>query len=199
MSSRDGAKLPYLPLFFGDFLASTAEWEGEERALYLLLLGHQWSIGSLPADAEKLRRISGWSAKTFRDAWPTVSSKFELRDGRLYNARLENHRSAALEISEKRSKAGRRGAERRWGDEANEDGEASGQANGKGMASATDLQCHPIQSNPTEEVGGSLLPSSEGDLSPVLPSTGPGTAQRATENRRRLATLTASTLKPVPQ
>lgn len=195
---KDGSKLPYLPLFFGDFLASTAEWEGEERALYLLLLGHQWSLGSLPAEPEKLRRITGWGPKTFKAAWPTVSSKFEERDGRLYNARLESHRNTALEISDKRSKAGRKGAERRWGEDGTPDGDPNGKGNGKGMALAKNLLCHPIQSNPIQSTE-ILRSSSVGDLSPILPSTERRTANKADENRRKLAQLAGTTLRMVPK
>jgi uncharacterized protein YdaU (DUF1376 family) len=73
---------PYLPLYFGDFLASTAEWSGEEQALYLLLLGHQWSLGSLPNDPEKVRRMARWEKRAFSAAWETVRAKFTERDGR---------------------------------------------------------------------------------------------------------------------
>lgn len=105
------SKQPFLPLFFGDFLASTAEWTGEERSLYLTLLGYQWSLGSLPAEPEKLRRVVQWEAKLFRQCWPTVAGKFTEVDGRLFNERLELHREKSEEIAKLRSEIGRRGGQ----------------------------------------------------------------------------------------
>lgn len=100
------AKEPFLPLFFGDFLASTAEWEGEERALYLLLLGYQWSLGSLPVESRRVCKLVGWDWQLFERCWSTVGSKFEANAGRLLNQRLEQHRARSHQISEKRAAAG---------------------------------------------------------------------------------------------
>ena len=157
------AKQPFLPLFFGDFLASTAEWSGEERALYLLILGHAWAANSVPADPERLRRLLGYDKGTFSSAWPQVSTKFVEHEGRLYNERLEAHRMKSEELAEKRSKVGRKGAEKRW--------QSDGNSHGSGMAEASqtdgnshgsdDGNCHsmsmpsipshPIPSDPTPE------------------------------------------------
>lgn len=123
------AREPFLPLFFGDFLSATSEWEGEEQALYLLLLGHQWAIGSLPADPHKLCKLARWDWELFSRFWPTVSQKFEpmanaiendggrhqsANSGRLQNARLEAHRAKASRLSVTNSAAGKKGAEARW-------------------------------------------------------------------------------------
>ena len=103
----------FLPLFFGDFLAATAEWSGEERALYLLLLGHSWSLGSIPVDPEKVCRLSGWDRKLFMKCWLTVAAKFKEQDGRLINARLEEHRAHAQEVGKRRAEAGSKGGSKR--------------------------------------------------------------------------------------
>jgi uncharacterized protein YdaU (DUF1376 family) len=101
---------PFLPLFVGDFLASTGEWSGEEQALYLLLLAHQWAVGSLPVEQDKLVRLSRWERRAFARCWGVVSGKFTERDGRLYNERLEEHRDHAQEVARKRASAGASGA-----------------------------------------------------------------------------------------
>ena len=75
------SKQPFLPLFFGDFLASTAAWEGEERALYLLLLAYQWTSGPLPADPKRLARMCQYEPRAFAKLWPTVAPKFEAAEG----------------------------------------------------------------------------------------------------------------------
>lgn len=108
------SKQPFLPLFFGDFLASTAEWEGEERSLYLLLLGYQWSLGSLPIEPRRICRLVGWGDELFERCWKTVSMKFVSDGGRLLNHRLEFHRAKAVELAEKNASSGRKGAQARW-------------------------------------------------------------------------------------
>ncbi|MGH8219951.1 MAG: hypothetical protein ACREUT_15520 [Steroidobacteraceae bacterium] len=116
------AKEPFLPLFFGDFLASTSEWEGEERGLYLLLLGYEWSLGSLPAEPRRLCKLVGWDWNLFEQCWQRVGTKFVPDGERLRNARLEAHRTKAAQIAARNAQAGRRGAQARWGRDANEDG-----------------------------------------------------------------------------
>ena len=124
---------PYMPLYFGDFLASTAEWTGEEQALYLILLGHQWSLGSLPNDPEKVRRLSRWEKRAFTAAWETVQSKFVERDGRLVNERLEEHRARSEEIGRKRADA----AAKRWSKPAAEAPQEHKQTDSKSHANAS--------------------------------------------------------------
>jgi uncharacterized protein YdaU (DUF1376 family) len=104
-----------MPLYFGDFLAATTFWSGEERALYLLLLGYQWSNGPLPANPMKLATAIQYDETRFMDLWQTIGAKFEQTERGLVNARLEQHRQRAFEISEKRAGAAKAGADARWG------------------------------------------------------------------------------------
>lgn len=110
---------PFLPMFVGDFMAATGEWEGEEQALYALLLMHQWAIGHLPTEVPKLARLARFDQHNFERWWPTVAPKFETRqvEGfglRLLNRRLEEHRAKSLALSEKNAQAGKRGAAQKW-------------------------------------------------------------------------------------
>jgi uncharacterized protein YdaU (DUF1376 family) len=100
------ADQPFLPFFVGDFLGATVTWEGEERALYMLMLAYQWSGGALPANLEKLSRTLGYPHGKFITLWETVQVKFVNRKGSLYNERLEYHRARTVEISHARSSAG---------------------------------------------------------------------------------------------
>jgi len=102
-------KQPYMPLFFGDFIAATTFWEGEERALYLLLLGYQWTNGPLPPDPRKLARFIGYDTDNFLRLWQTVGTKFKVTAEGLINERLEAHRTKAAEISAKRAAIGSKG------------------------------------------------------------------------------------------
>jgi uncharacterized protein YdaU (DUF1376 family) len=126
-----------MPLFFSDFLGATAEWTGEERALYLLLLGYQWTLGSLPSDWRRLVMLVGWLEENFKECWPTVSRKFEERDGRLYNRRLEEHRAKAKAISAKNAAAGKKGAEARWGCDDERQDERHSDSDGERYQDAT--------------------------------------------------------------
>ena len=109
------SKEPYMPLYMGDLLASTSEWSGEERALYLLLLAHQWALGSLPADPERIRYLSGYSPENFFPLWKTVEKKFSAVDKRLVNKRLEEHRDKQQKLLKSMSDGGKRAMEKRWG------------------------------------------------------------------------------------
>lgn len=102
-------KQPFLPLFFGDLLASTAMWEGEERALYILLLAYQWTAGPIPADPKRIARMCQYDTKRFLELWKTVGQKFVQHGDGLINLRLEQHRQKAKEISAKRALAGAKG------------------------------------------------------------------------------------------
>jgi uncharacterized protein YdaU (DUF1376 family) len=131
-----------LPLFFGDLLASTPTWEGEERALYVLLLAYQWTAGPLPSDPKKIARMCQYDTKTFMRLWSTVGKKFvESQDG-LVNSRLEEHRVKAKEIAEKRANAGAKGAAKRW--------QETKQTDSKLIANAIDLPSHPSHPIPSQ-------------------------------------------------
>lgn len=99
----------YLPLFFGDFLSSTIYWRGEEKALYLLLLGYQWSSGALPKDLEQLAQVACYEPKHFMRLWKRIEGKFEATAAGLVNLRLEEHREKSHEVSGKRGPIGRLG------------------------------------------------------------------------------------------
>lgn len=125
-------KEPYLPFFFGDFLGSTAFWRGEERALYMLLLGYQWSSGPLPVDIDDLASAVHYESKHFLKLWKRVGPKFAKVNGGLINERLEAVRTKAHQISRQNAGAGKQGAAARW----RKDGERHAGANGAEMANA---------------------------------------------------------------
>lgn len=157
---------PFLPLFFGDLLAATAKWEGEERALYVLLLAYQWTSGPLPTEPKKIAKMCQYDTKTFVALWKTVGKKFvETEDG-LINLRLEEHREKANEVSNKRAAAGAKGAANRWQKDRQMDGNAMANANGKQIANAIDLSSHPSHPIPSED---SVLRTGEAPPDPPDP------------------------------
>lgn len=111
---RQSAHKAYLPLFAGDYLADTLNFTVEEHGAYLLALIHQWNSG--PYDEEELRLVLRFQRKKFSKIFAKLSPKLEqTENGKWYSKRLEAERAKALKISEKRSKAGKRGAESKWG------------------------------------------------------------------------------------
>jgi uncharacterized protein YdaU (DUF1376 family) len=130
---------PFLPLFFGDLLASTATWEGEERALYILLLAYQWTAGPIPQNPKRIARMCQYEMKTFIRLWKTVGPKFVEHEDGLINVRLEQHREKAALITEKRKTAGMNGAASRWGKTP---GKTPGKSRAQRLAEARELGTH---------------------------------------------------------
>lgn len=104
----------YLPLFVGDFLASTATWTGPERGLYLQLLAFQWTSGPLPCDQDRLALVLHYEPKEFRRLWPVMSGKFKNGDGALTNPRLEAVRAKNAEVNASRIARATAASNARW-------------------------------------------------------------------------------------
>jgi uncharacterized protein YdaU (DUF1376 family) len=127
---RQSAHKAYLPLFAGDYLADTLNFSVEEHGAYLLALIHQWNSG--PFEEDELRLVLRFQRKKFAKIFAKLSPKLtQAEDGKWYSKRLEAERAKSLEISEKRSKAGRLGAESKWN---SDDGNCHDFAIGKTMA-----------------------------------------------------------------
>lgn len=106
--------LPYCPLYFGDFLRSTAGWTLIERGAYLMLLLSQWELGALPEDPARLAAILGADTVTFTPLWTVVGPKFKRTAAGLVNERMEEYRSNYLEYRRHQAESGRKGASVRW-------------------------------------------------------------------------------------
>lgn len=146
---------PFMPLFFGDLLAATPTWEGEERALYMLLLAYQWTSGPLPADPKRLAKMTQYDAKTFAALWGTVGKKFDETPDGLVNQRLEAHREKSKAISAKNSASGAKGAKARWGNDGERHSERHSENDGERHQSANGVThsnpSHPIPSHPRDQ------------------------------------------------
>jgi len=132
------SKQPFVPIFFGDFLVSTAMWTGEERGLYLLLLSYQWYSGPLPKDLRRLASAADYEWDKFSELWRMVGTKFAETDSGLVNNRLEEHRQKSEAISKKNHERAVRAASKRW-----EDAPSNAPSNAPAMPS---ILSHPIPS-----------------------------------------------------
>lgn len=122
----------WMPLYVADYLKDTRHLSTEEHGAYLLLLMTAWtSDGALPADDDRLRRLTGMDAKAWK-ASRSVLLEFFTRDGDTWrHKRVDSEIIKARDISAERSEAGKRGAAARWG---SPDGNCHSPANGKRMA-----------------------------------------------------------------
>jgi uncharacterized protein YdaU (DUF1376 family) len=148
---------PFMPLFFGDLLAATPTWDGEERAVYVLLLAYQWTAGPLPNDVKRLAKMCQYDAKRFAALWQTVGPKFSLCGDGLLNERLEQHREKSVKLSEKNASSGKKGAAARWHKDGERHNERHGETGGERHGSATGVThgnpSHPIPSNSSTPSG----------------------------------------------
>ncbi len=109
-------KLPYFPLYGGDFLLKTGELTNAEVGAYIRLLIHQWANGSINGDPNRLPIGCA-------NEWPELEKYFPLcDDGRRRNPRLERERTAITDRREKQRLAGIEGAKKRWGDDGDPNG-----------------------------------------------------------------------------
>ena len=132
---------PSTDFFWNDFISGTAHMTPGEVGCYLRLLAYQWSNGAIPRCPKRLSRICICSREEFDSHWPAIAEKFVTADesgDSLVNERMaedramaidkwsynkdKNRKLTATEISDKRSEAGRRGAQKRWQNDGKSDG-----------------------------------------------------------------------------
>jgi uncharacterized protein YdaU (DUF1376 family) len=139
----------YIPFFGRDFLTATMGWTAEERGHYMVLLITQWEQGYIPDDPKRLELIS----PGLSESWGKLSTKFVLcDDGARRNKRLEEHRAKATELRQKRSEAGAKGNQTRWGDRASSGSQSDRNAIAKRLANGIAKASPPSPSpSPREE------------------------------------------------
>ena len=100
-------KLPYFPLYAGDFSLGTEELTNAETGAYIRLLIHQWKNKSLP-------KVLTGKLVCYLDEWPALEQYFPLcSDGRRRNPRLEEERQKITDRREKQRLGGIKSAESR--------------------------------------------------------------------------------------
>lgn len=107
-------RLPYLPLFVGDFLASTPGWSLLERGALLMLMFAEWENGPLPAEMRRLAAIVGLSEFEFAPIWPAIEKKFTQTEAGLIVEALEERREKYRSYTAKQAENGQKGMKSRW-------------------------------------------------------------------------------------
>jgi len=103
------AELHWMPLYIGDYLRDTGHLTGAQHGAYLLLLMHHWANGPLPTEEKQLARIAKTAPVNFKKMKRTVLSFFDLTEQGYVQKRVMKERQKQIDISAKRSAAGRLG------------------------------------------------------------------------------------------
>lgn len=100
---------PSFPFYAKDWLASTRGLSGAARGYHIDMLALSWLNGGCDLDPETLRRSVGAEKAEWRRVWPELATRWQERDGRMVNPRLERVREEATAYSEARALAGSKG------------------------------------------------------------------------------------------
>jgi uncharacterized protein YdaU (DUF1376 family) len=104
-------KYPWMPLFWGDFLANTMHLSAQEAGAYLFLIAHAWEHdGEIPTEPVRLARIAHVRQDQWKRVWPALEEFFDItRNGlsisRITHGRVIIERHRVTEISSKRKAA----------------------------------------------------------------------------------------------
>ena len=103
---------PSFDFYPDDFIAGTVGMHPLSRGIYISLLCHQWSHGSIPnpTNNRQFVQITGAMPDELEKHLLEVLSKFEQQeDGSYINVRLQNEYERKLSIREKRVNSGKKG------------------------------------------------------------------------------------------
>lgn len=108
-----GKPFPYMKWYPSDFDSDEEVklMTLEELGFYLKCLNHSWVNKGLPGSVELIARLTGLSAEHAERLWGVVGRKYRRSGNRYVNDRQERERAAAIEVSKKRSAAGKSGAD----------------------------------------------------------------------------------------
>jgi len=102
----------WMPFTIGHYVRDTMDLTTTEHGAYLLLTMHYWCRGPLPTEPSRLAIITKQTLTAWNRMAGTILAFFkEGDDGRLHHKRLDSERERCADVSDKRSEAGRAGAE----------------------------------------------------------------------------------------
>ena len=115
MHEKKSNSAPWISFYGEDFYRSTNGWTLLERGAYMFLLWESWVCDGLNPDPQRIFR----SDPDLEALWSLLEPKFPIAaDGRRRNPRLEAIRSTMINMSNRKSTAGRSGASNRWQNDA---------------------------------------------------------------------------------
>lgn len=121
-------KLPWMPLYVGDYLVKTTHLTTLQHGAYFLLILHYWTNGGLPTSDKQLMAIARMTSEEWTNNCLAIARFFDIN---WRHPRIDEELGKAKNISEKRSIAGMKGAWKRYG-----------KLNGKCYSRAIDTHIH---------------------------------------------------------
>lgn len=113
-------ELPWMPVYWEKLLGGTTHMDAAELGGYILLIAEQWKKGFVPADEKKLMKIARQRSK---EKLQTILEKFKPDgSGNLINKVCSEIRMEQMTSYLKSVKAGKKGAQKRWGKHSNPNG-----------------------------------------------------------------------------
>lgn len=105
----------WMKLMIGDFLKETMPLNTETIGAYILLSLRYWTHGPLKDDPVVLAHLSRLPVDRFQEIQPDLTDLFDVNDGKWHHEGLDHLREEAAEFKKKKSEAGTKGANKRWG------------------------------------------------------------------------------------
>ena len=110
----------WMPLNVGHYLRDTARLTRDQHGAYLLLLFAYWTNGgAIAADDAQLAATVKATRAQWRRLRPIIAPYFQEQGGLWFNKRAERELAHARDMVEKKSRAGKAGAEARWDSKRN--------------------------------------------------------------------------------
>lgn len=135
-----------MPLYIGDYMASTSRLTAEQHGAYLLLIMDYWKNGPPPDDDVILSQICRMSNNAWSNASSTIKAFFRLENGRLVHSRIERELAAAKIKKDSAVDKAKDAARARWQKHASSNASSNPQA----MLGSCPLPS-PLQSTSTPE------------------------------------------------
>lgn len=142
MSSKPEA---WMPLYVGDYLASTSRLTTEQHGAYLLLIFDYWREGPPPDDDQVLAQITRMSPHAWSIARAVLAKYFSIEDGQWRHARIDREIGLAREKHDKAKARATRAAEARW---SGSDSKKPATGNAPSIAQAVLDQCQSQSQSP---------------------------------------------------
>ena len=105
----------WMKLMIGDFLKETMPLNTETVGAYTLLSLRYWTHGPLRNEPSFLAQLSKLPLDRFKEIQADLAELFEVKDDLWHHEGLDYLREEAVEFKKKKSEAGRKGANKRWG------------------------------------------------------------------------------------
>ena len=110
---------PSFQFYANDWISDTnrLNMSLDEQGIYILLYCHCWRVYKLPHDNKVLAKICNTTSGVMKRAWPNMAHLFYVEDGYIHCVQAEEERERQTQNRLKKQKAGKKGAEVRWGDD----------------------------------------------------------------------------------